>query len=386
MLESLELLRKLVSFNSIFPNEKNISEFLEEYLKSIGFQVSRLVFSDNPLRFNILAEKGHSDKSVLLYGHVDTVPVYGNWSNDPFTLVEKDGKLIGLGAFDMKSGCASFLKAVEKFNPKNFKIKIIFGADEENISEGGWALVGNDFMRDVKCVFVSEPGFSKRDNQGPSTLTLGRRGRCDIIIKVHGVSAHGAYNVGVNAINESAKIILELEKLKVASHSLLGDANLFARKINANSGSLSTPDYCEILIDRHLVPPETKEYAVDQIRELVQGMREKSKLDSKTKVIVELGKRKTNFLQPYITDSNHKLVKFVADIVKEKFKGVNYNYGLSVADDNIFGYELKLPVITIGPAGGNAHSADEFLYKQSYLDLIETYKLILERLDREFKF
>lgn len=380
-LTELELLKKFVSINSIFPNEKELAEFAQRYLEEKGFKTKRQILSENPLRFNVLAEKGEAKKSIMLYGHLDTVPVYGQWTNNPFNLAEKEEELIGLGAFDMKSGCCALIKASEEITPKNYKIKIVLGCDEENISEGGWKLAQSDFIKDVECVFIAEPGTSKQAHKGARMITLGRRGRCDIIIRVYGVSAHGAYELGINAVNESARIIIELEKAELINHPQLGKGTLFAKKIHADPGSLSVPDYCEITMDRHLVPPETTESAVNQIKDMIKRMRREEKLKKETKVEVELKQRKTRFLQPYATDKENKFVKITEKVIKEKFGEIYYNYGLSVADDNIFGSELKLPAITIGSSGGNAHSADEYVNKKSYLELIEIYKEIIKKID-----
>ena len=111
-MNSLDLLKKLVSFNSVFPHEKELAHFLAEELKKLGFKVEMQQFDGN--RYNVLASRGTVGKPVLLYGHIDTVPAYSydHVNRDPFKLEEKDGKLYGLGAYDMKAGIAAMLKAV----------------------------------------------------------------------------------------------------------------------------------------------------------------------------------------------------------------------------------------------------------------------------------
>jgi acetylornithine deacetylase len=51
---------------------------------------------------------------VLLVGHVDVVPIGdpGNWTDDPFGGIVRDGRLYGRGACDMKGGVASILAAL----------------------------------------------------------------------------------------------------------------------------------------------------------------------------------------------------------------------------------------------------------------------------------
>ncbi len=380
-MDALELLRKMVGIRSIFPHEGALGEFVEEYLKAHGFHVQRQIISHDPPRFNVLAHKGTAKRSLLLYGHLDTVPVYGSWTSDPFTLVERGENLMGLGAFDMKSGCAALLKAAEDVSLRNFTLKLAFGCDEENISEGAWTLSRDPFLRDVCCVFVAEPGTSARHHGGAHVLTLGRRGRCDLLVTVQGVSAHGAYGLGVNAITEAATLVRELAKIRLAQHQELGLASLFVKHIHADPGSLSVPERCELVIDRHLVPPETVTSAVDDIQQLVATMKQHGLLEKATTVSVAAKQRKTPYLQPYATEREHPFVRCAARTVQELFGDVVYNYGLSVADDNIFGHDLHLPVITLGAAGGNAHAANEFVNRKSFFDLIRVYTSLLQRID-----
>src|SRR3989338_860680 len=215
-METKELLRKIVEINSIFPNEKALAEFVESYLLNLGFSVHRQQVSEN--RFNILAEKGDGDKALLFYGHLDTVPVYGDWKTDPLVLSEDGDTLNGLGVVDMKGGVVAILKAIENKNISGFKLKVAFGVDEENISEGGHVLVNSRWCDDVVAAIVPETGTSTEPSIGPRAILLGRRGRAAYIIKVPGFSVHGASGLGFNAIEEAAKIILNIKRFHLAKH------------------------------------------------------------------------------------------------------------------------------------------------------------------------
>ena len=380
-----ELLRKLVSINSIFPNEKELVEFLEVYLKDLGFSVSRQFVSEN--RFNIIAEKGSGSKSLLFYGHMDTVPVYGSWNTNPFILSENEDLLYGLGVNDMKGGLVAILKAVENKNPKDYKLKIAFGVDEENISEGGHVLVNSGWCNDVAAIIVPETGTSTEPSIGPRAILLGRRGRAAYIIKVPGFSVHGASGLGVNAIEEAAKIILNIKRFHLAKHYQLPNSTLFVRSIHADPGSLSIPDYCEIVIDKHNVPPETKESVLEKIKIFIEDLYNEGTLrrvDNK-KVEVELQSRKTPYLDPYITDEFNSFTMFVSRIIKQKYGKVEYRYGLSVADENIFGSVLKVPVLVIGPEGNNCHSANESVSYKSILDLSEIFSKVIDDFENYHK-
>ncbi|MDD5022645.1 MAG: M20/M25/M40 family metallo-hydrolase [Candidatus ainarchaeum sp.] len=368
-MEAIELLRKLISVNSIYPKETELAELLEQYLRNIGFSTERQYVSAN--RFNIFAQRGEGDRSILFYGHMDTVPIYGKWKNNPFELITEGDRLRGLGAWDMKSGIAGVLKAVEEC--KNRKIKIIFGVDEENISEGAFqAIKKKEFFEDVEGVIVTEAGNSEKGSLGTKMITLGRRGRCVYLIEIEGTSAHGATNKGENAILSAAKIIQFLESQNLKEHPHLPRANQFVRKVHSEVEGVSIPDKAIIELDRHLVPPETNSSV---LKELVEQMKQFE--NDKLRINVSIKERKTPYLEPYITDRNNSFVEKIAEIIKNKYGEVNYNYALSVADENAFA-SLGLPVVTMGPTGEGDHSSEEWVSKESYLELIEVLKEIIE--------
>ncbi len=381
MKNTKELLKKLVSISSIFPNEQEIALWIEEFLKIQGFKIQRQKVENN--RWNLLAEKGKGKSSLLFYGHMDTVPRYGNWETNPFNLTKKDDKLFGVGACDMKGGIAAMLSAVSQIKTDK-KIKLFFGVDEENISEGVWKAVQEKraWFSDVGAILVGEPGASATQTGGENVVTLGRRGRVVFAVEVFGKASHGAHSEkGINAINEAAKIVLALEKIKLQKNPLLGEGTLFVRKFEAASTSLSIPDKAYIEIDRHLVMPETVETAKKQIEDLIQSLYKQKILskDSDSKIKVCLKQRQTPYIEPYITDKNNIFVKNILSLIKENFnKEVVLNYGKSVADDNIFATKLNIPVVTIGPRGANIHSANEWVSEQSLENVTFLYKMIIE--------
>lgn len=69
-------------------------------------------------------------KTVLLYGHLDVQPALkeDGWDTDPFTLIEKDGKLFGRGSTDDKGPVLCWIHALEAYNatgediPVNLKV------------------------------------------------------------------------------------------------------------------------------------------------------------------------------------------------------------------------------------------------------------------------
>lgn len=367
--DPIKLLSDLVSINSIFPNEKASCKWAEKKLKELGFKTSRQYLEDKN-RFNIVGERGSVGKSILFYSHIDTVPIYGNWKADPFKLREEGDKLIGRGAYDIKSGVTGILKACEIQTDR--KIKVVFGADEENISEGSEVLCKTDFIKDVECAVVAE--ILDIPNAKANMIMLGRRGRTVYEIIVPGRSAHGGHiKDGINAISEAARLIPELDKFneKMKEHKELPKATQFTRKIQAESTSLSIPEYCTIELDRHLVTPETPESVLKEIRSFVSSLYKDGKfreIDGR-KIEVIIKERKTEYLMPYVTSKSDPLTGKISDAMRKAVGEPAYCYGASVADENRFAAK-GIPVVTIGPVGGNQHAAEEWASKDSYLKMI----------------
>ncbi len=375
------ILKSLVAIRSVFPDEKNVALWIEDFLKKNGFEIQRHKITDG--RWNILAERGKEKSSLLFYGHMDTVPVYGNWDTNALELVAKGDKLYGVGACDMKGGLAAILNAVASVKTDK-KIKILLGVDEENISEGAWKTVLEKkvWFKDVTAILVAEPGASATQTGGINVVTLGRRGRVVFSVEVFGKSAHGAHpEKGINAINEAARLTLALEKIKLQKNSLLGEGTLFVRKFDSQSTSLSIPDYAYLEIDRHIVLPETINSAKSQLEKLIQELYKTNKLSKNAdgKIKISVKERKTPYIEPYITKNDNPFVKNILGLIKNNFtRDLVINYGKSVADDNIFATQLNVPVVTIGPMGGNIHGANEWVSKESLNDVSKLYKLIIE--------
>ena len=155
----IKLLKEIIAIDSTNPfktvikdgkeigigNEGKIADYLEQKLIASGFKVSRQIVQEAtnvnykgniieiPERYNLLASKGAGNKSLLFYGHMDTVDVKEGWETNPFQAVEKtvDGKQIicGLGANDMKGGLATILAGVDSENINDYVLKIAFVCD-----------------------------------------------------------------------------------------------------------------------------------------------------------------------------------------------------------------------------------------------------------------
>jgi len=372
-MEDVELLKELVSINSIFPNERKIADYIERILQDSGFETQQ---QDVEGRFNVLAERGKEGKPILFYGHMDTVPVYGEWDSNPFELVDRNGRLYGLGAYDMKAGLAAVLRAVQEDTDQ--KIKIAFGVDEENNSAGAWKLLESGFIDDVQGAATGEIGDVSDESLAGRVITLGRRGRAVFEFRIPGFSIHGAHSNGQrNATTEAARLLLALEKMneELPSHEVLPKANQFVSMVESKATSLSTPSEAVIVLDRHLVVPENAETALADYKKFLEKLYSDGVLEeiNGKRIEVSIKKRKVPYLMPYYTPKDHGFVGRFSSIITNPV----YNSGYSVADECILASK-GIPVVTIPPIGGNEHSANEWVSKSSYSEMIRIFRKIIK--------
>ena len=210
--DSVDMIRRLVGFPTVSRDSNlDLIEFVRDYLKPLGAEV-RLTFDDERRKANLFATLGPSGKpGIVLSGHTDVVPVDGQaWDTDPFRLTEKDGKLYGRGAADMKSFVAVVLALAPEFVKRGIRtpVHFAFSYDEEVGCVGVGRLIADlarAGIRPQSCI-VGEPTMMK-----PIVAHKGKKSyRC----KVRGLAAHSAYAPqAVNAVEAAAEAVAYLKQM-----------------------------------------------------------------------------------------------------------------------------------------------------------------------------
>ena len=146
-IDSFSQLIAMPSVSSIDPlldqSNKGVVELLANWLQDLDFKVELMPVSDKPEKLNLIAYRGTGKGGLVLSGHTDTVPFNGNsWQQDPFVLTEKENKLYGLGAADMKCFFPLIIDTIQQLDVKEFKqpLIILATADEESTMAGARVL------------------------------------------------------------------------------------------------------------------------------------------------------------------------------------------------------------------------------------------------------
>ncbi len=399
------ILEHLVSIPSPYPFELPIVKWAERYLRDNEFQITQVPVGE---RYEIVASRGSGPESLLLFGHVDTVPIQGveeldphmpeereqiashaltlGWEGDPYLPRRDKQRLYGSGAIDMKAGVAAILATAvalpEAWFKKN-RLKIALTVAEEHLAEGVYELVQTENLRDVTACISTEiqdtPDRLSGPRPGVETILLGRRGRMALEIIVHGRAAHAATpQAGINAIEEASRMIKYLMdasvdgRLPLRDHKILPGASITPLFIEAGTSSLSVPASCRVIFDRHMVPPETPDTALQEFMECLDSIRPPVKYE------IYPTRRPTPFLLPFVTSKDEPIVKMAEAAIKGMGKTIRYSGGNSVADENMFSSKEVdpeilhgIPTIIMGCSGDNYHGANEWVDLDSLSELCE---------------
>ena len=214
----LELARALIARRSVTPEDGGCQALLAERLAAAGFRCEDATVNGVS---NLWARRGEAHPLLCFAGHTDVVPPgpLEQWHSDPFTPTERDGKLYGRGAADMKSSIAAFVVAVEAFvaeRPRHGgSIALLLTSDEEGPSVDGTVRVVQRLKARGETIDYCIIGEPSSASVLGDTVRTGRRGSLSAKVTVRGVQGHVAYPEQVkNPIHLLAPALAELAALE----------------------------------------------------------------------------------------------------------------------------------------------------------------------------
>jgi glutamate carboxypeptidase len=210
-----ETIRQLVELESPSDNKAavdRLGSMLAGRFEGLGghAKLHRAVNFGDHLQVDFSGKRG--GKPLLLLGHLDTVYPVGTLSQMPYRLA--DGRLWGPGSFDMKSGIAFMLHAIEALRswygdelPRPLTVLLV--TDEEVGSETSRRITESVAKR-CAAVLVLEPALGPR-----GAVKTGRKGVGGYRLQVKGTAAHSGldFEKGESAILELARQIVAISKM-----------------------------------------------------------------------------------------------------------------------------------------------------------------------------
>jgi succinyl-diaminopimelate desuccinylase len=352
----LERLERLIAFNTENPPGREIEaiQYLADTLKASGMRVQIDEF--DPGRANIVARLENGGGPTFAFNsHVDVVPAGGGWTSDPFKLVSRDGQLYGRGACDAKGQVACMVEALDLLARSRDQwsgtVMGVFVADEEVASRGARSFVARNPKIDF-CV-IGEPTSN--------AVVIAHKGSMRPLVRVNGITAHSASpEKGINPLYKAAELLRMITQLhaelQASSHPLLGPPSLTVTRLNGGHADNVTPEYCDLLLDRRMIPEESEADVRRQIEGLLAHAKEAHGVDAE--VISYLpttgGATETKPDQPIV----------VAALKCSRQHGVASTapYGLQGACDLVHFRSAGAQGVVLGPGRLEvAHKPDEFV-------------------------
>ncbi|WP_439495700.1 acetylornithine deacetylase [Bosea sp. (in: a-proteobacteria)] len=255
MSTTIALLEELVGFDTT-SSQSNLAlvERVADRLEGLGARV-RLSHDDGRSKANILASFGpQAPGGVILSGHTDVVPVDDqNWSSDPFRLTERDGKLYGRGAVDMKGFVAACLAAANGFAVADLvrPIHIALSYDEEVGCLGVPRLIDDLLAHEEKpaLAIIGEPTGMRLGDR--------HRGFLGFRTRFEGKAAHSSDpSAGASAIYPAADFVGFLKSVGHRAGAGIDQATVNIGRIEGGSAINIVPSACEVLWEFRPVTPQ----------------------------------------------------------------------------------------------------------------------------------
>ncbi len=373
---AIRLLRELVAVNSVnptlvqgAPGEREIAELIALEMRRGGLEVTIEIVADGRPNVVGVLEGRAPGRTLMFCGHTDTVGVSG--MSDPFTPVERDGRLYGRGAQDMKGGVAAMIAAATSIATHGGlsagRVVVACVVDEEHSSIGADALV-KSWRADA--AIVTEPTDLE--------IAVGHKGFAWVDIVVEGKAAHGSRPAdGQDAILRLGRVLSRLEGLDRAlqarsPHPLVGTGSLHASIIEGGRELSSYPDRATLQMERRLLPSEPETTALDEVREILDALKRE---DATFRGIAS-----AVFSRPaYEISEGHELPRLVATALG-RVGGTPRITGASFWTDAAVLGHAGIPSVLFGPGGAGLHSTEEYVNmadvmrcRDALVELIRTF-------------
>jgi len=356
------LLADLVSIPSVNPMgmgdtgpeflETRLGAHLESWFRAAGIDVVRQPVA--PGRDNLLArfESPGARRTLLFDAHQDTVPTDG-MTIPPFDPKIEGGRLYGRGSCDVKAGMAAMLWAFRRLHrerPRGAASVVMACTVDEEFTHMGSSMLA-ETQKGIDLAIVAEPTQLQ--------LVHCHKGAVRWKIRTRGVACHSSTpHRGVNAIYRMARVVDVLaehaeELSRAEPHPILGPPSLSVGRIEGGQSVNIVPDYCEVQIDRRMIPGETPARCVERVRAFLAN-----RLGGLEDIDFEPPWVRMPALETKLGDWGEELISAVETATGGKPELIGVPYG---TDAGPLG-EAGIPGVVFGPGDiAQAHTRDEWV-------------------------
>jgi succinyl-diaminopimelate desuccinylase len=367
------LARDLISRRSVTPDDGGCQALMMNRLAPLGFTFETIASGGVT---NLWARRGTSRPLVCFAGHTDVVPTgpLDRWHSDPFVPTERDGKLYGRGAADMKSSLAAFVTATEAFvaaHPRHAgSIALLITSDEEGVATDGTVKVVERLKargETLDYCIVGEPTSVERVGD---TIKNGRRGSLGAKLLVKGLQGHVAYpHLARNPVHLFAPALAELAATEWdRGNEYFPPTTWQVSNLHAGTGATNVvPGELEVLFNFRF----STECTAEGLQRRVAEVLERHGLEYEIEWSLSG--------QPFLTPRGTLVEAMIAAVREETglTPDVSTTGGTS---DGRFIAAICPQVVEFGPVNASIHKLNEHIEIEALDALHRVYRRALERL------
>ncbi|OGK38111.1 hypothetical protein A3F60_00515 [Candidatus Roizmanbacteria bacterium RIFCSPHIGHO2_12_FULL_39_8] len=365
MSQIIALTKKFISIPSIKGNSRALKEVLDAALAEVkGYCVDFFEKEGIPSALIYNSKARRTRFKIILNAHLDVV----EGKDKQFTPFEKQGKLYGRGAYDMKTAAAAEIILFKRIAKKlNYPIALQLVTDEETGSNGTKFQVEKGVKTDF--VIAGEPTDLNINFKAKGTIWAK--------VKFFGKSAHAAYLwQGRNPIWNLKRFLDSIQILfplpaKKAWRTTVNIAKVETSNLNMNK----VPNNCEVSLDIRYVPVGQNRFSsMKNANFYIKKLKEVLPANAKLELMLVRTPYSIKKEDPYIGTLQEASKK----ITGKKRRLVGEPYGSDIR----YFIEDGSRGITFGPVGGAMHSENEWVDIKSldqYCKILESFLLFAQK-------
>ena len=345
---AVNLLIRMINTYSPTGREAPLSQLLVNELQHLGFNA----YSDEV--GNAIGEYGSGELTILLCGHMDTVP-------GRLPIKNQDGIIYGRGAVDAKAPLAALVVAASLLKNKSpFRLIVAGVVEEEGKGLGIKHLIDKNITADY-AVF-GEPS-------GVGSINIAYKGSLHLKLKIRTQPGHSSAPwLHHNAIEEAFAIYQLINEMSLKhknEKSWFYSLTSSLTQIKGGSEFSTIPSRCTMDINMRIPPSTSLSFIINEIERIIQNYETKGKITVSMEVI--------DSCPPYEADKNSLLVRSIAYGIRQVIqKQAVLVRRTGSGDMNLFGSARQTPIITYGPGDSHLdHTPNEQISVKDYINSIQ---------------